>query len=197
MSYISQNKISTKVSLYQSDANDLDHTKLGQFDIIASDAVFEHCTDLKNVLNTTYNLLNKNGIMYAGYGGPFWHTWGGDHFSGRDKIDHGFNHLILDTDEYISYFKNNVRDLNYELHEGGGGVLVSLDLFSKLSGNEYIEFFKATGFKTKEIIVEFSSNAITALKSKDLRNKLIEKYPNFRIDDFILKTHLIILEKTD
>ena len=28
----------------------------------------------------------------------------GDHFSGRDKIEHGYNHLLLNHKEYLNYY---------------------------------------------------------------------------------------------
>ena len=193
--YIARENSIIKLNFYQADAADLNKLELGKFDIIISDAVFEHCRDLKKVLKSCYNLLQPNGVMYASYG-QFWYCWGGDHFSGRDDIEHGYNHLLLNSFEYEEYFNKHVRDLNYELSEGGGGGLfVPLDLFSKLSHKEYIELFASVGFHAKSLILEFSANAVKALKSKELREKLLKKFPNFTIHDFILKTHIVILEK--
>ncbi len=187
--------LSTKLSFHQADASALDKLELGVFDVIISDAVFEHCRDLKSVLKNCYSLLKSKGVMYSGYG-QFWYCWGGDHFSGRDCIEHGYNHLLLKPSEYLEYFNKYVRDLAYEVDEGGGGGLfVPLDLFSKLSHKEYIELFPQVGFQVKGLIMEFSANAVKALKSKELQEQLLKKFPDFILDDFILKSHIVVLEK--
>lgn len=193
--YAVREKTSIKLDFYQADASTLNELGLGVFDIIISDAVFEHCRDLKSVLKNCYNLLQPKGVMYTSYG-PFWYCWGGDHFSGRDDIEHGYNHLLLDSIEYAEYFNKYVGDLPYELSEGGGGLFVSLDLFSKLSHKEYIELFASVGFRTKNLIMEFSANAVKVLKSKELRGKLLKKFPDFTVDDFILKSHIVVLKKS-
>ena len=193
--YVTEKKLPVKLNFYQADANLLDTLELGEFNYIISDAVFEHCQDLEKVLRNCYKLLLPKGLMYAGYG-QFWYCWGGDHFSGRDHIEHGYNHLLLNPVQYSEYFNNYVGDFNYELTEGGcGGLFVLLDLFSKLSHKEYIELFTQTGFRVKEMIVEFSANAVQSLKSQELRQKLLSKFPKFTADDFILKSHIGIFER--
>lgn len=66
----------TKVNFEQLDilTDDLPH--LGTFDIIASDAVLEHVTDLDLMMVQLKALMRKNCIFYAGFG-PLWYTWGG------------------------------------------------------------------------------------------------------------------------
>jgi len=184
------------IDLYQKDILDLEVDEVGTFDIIASAAVFEHCQDMEKVAYKCFDLLKPNGMMYASYGGPLWYTYGGDHFSGRDNPKNGFNHLLLGKKEYWEYVKANVElTVDSELKAGGGGILVKLDLFSKLSSNEYLELFKRVGFTVKELILEYCPMAVELMKDKKIREALLQKYPNLNEDDFKCKTHIILLEK--
>ena len=186
----------TKINLYQKDILDLKVDEVGTFDIIASAAVFEHCQDMEKVAYKCFDLLKPNGMMYASYGGPLWYTYGGDHFSGRDNPKNGFNHLLLGKKEYWEYVKANVElTVDSELKAGGGGILVKLDLFSKLSSNEYLEIFKRVGFTVKKLILESCPIAAELIKDKKIRDALLEKYPNLNEDDFKCRTHIILLEK--
>ncbi len=193
--YVEHNNINTLVEFRKIDVEDLDQSL--KFDIIISEAVFEHCKNFEKVSNILSKVLNDDGILYSSYGGPLWYTYGGDHFSGRDNINNGYNHLLLDKTEYEDYFKKNCKDLNYELNEGGGGgVLVENDLFSKLSGNEYIEIFKNSGFNFLETIVELDPIALKLLhQNKTLKNQLLSKNLGVSFEDFYLKTHIVYLNK--
>ena len=51
-------------------------------DLIASDAVYEHCRDLPGVMRESFRILKPGGCIYASYG-PLYFCAGGDHFSGR------------------------------------------------------------------------------------------------------------------
>lgn len=190
--YASENNLSTKIDFYQADLAELNKFKFGKFDILASDAVFEHCKDLKKVMVTLYDLLNQDGIIYTSYG-PLWYCWGGDHFSGRGGIENGYNHLLLDPTDYRNYYKQYLRELEFELQNGGR--FIELDLYSKLSGVEYLDIYRQTGFQTRSLIVEFCANAIKVLKNESLQKKLVQKFPGLTIEDFFLKSHLVILSK--
>jgi hypothetical protein len=135
--------------------------------------------------------------MYASYGGPMWYTYGGDHFSGRDDKINGFNHIILDKKKYDKYFNKNLGTLDYELNEGGGGgVLVHEDLFSKLTGNQYMKIFKKNNFKSLSTVVEFCPIGFNLIKNNEtIKNKLIKKKLPVYLEDFYLKTHIVYLKK--
>ncbi|MBD1933044.1 MULTISPECIES: class I SAM-dependent methyltransferase [Cyanophyceae] len=189
--YVKKAGLPTQVDFIQTDIAKLEKTVLGKFDIICSDAVFEHCRDIKNVVKTLYKLLRVGGIMYAGYG-PLWYCLGGDHFSGRGGLENGYNHLILEPAAYQNYYRAYLRDAAYELQNGGR--YIELDLFSKLSSQEYFELYEEAGFQLKALIVEFSREA-ELVKSKPIFKKVIEKNPHLLVEDFSLKTHLVILDK--
>ena len=190
--YVSENNLDTKIDFYQADIAELSKFGFEEFNIISSDAVFEHCKDLKLVMNVLYGLIGLNGIVYASYG-PLWYCWGGDHFSGRGGLENGYSHLILDSESYKDYYVKYLREPEYELQNGGR--FIELDLFSKLSGAEYINIYEQAGFKVRSLIVEFCSNAMKALEDKSLREKLLQNFPSCIIEDFFLKSHLAILSK--
>lgn len=189
--YVTQRGGPTKVSFYQADIAGIDSLITGNFDLIASDDVFEHCCDLEAVLKTLYGLLRKGGVMYAGYG-PLWYTWGGDHFSGRGGIEQGYNHLILDSDAYLDYYKIYLKDEEFEVQNGGR--YIPLALFSKLPSNEYFNLYCRTGFVAREIRVYFSRKA-SALRRSKLFDDILEKFSEIKAEDLLIKSHYVILEK--
>lgn len=193
--YVKKKKIDIEIKFYKKDFVDFDYEE--KFDFIVSDAVFEHCRDLKKVIKKCHKFLKDDGVMYASYGGPMWFTYNGDHFSGRDHVKNGYNHLILEKKDYQDYVDQNIGSFNYELNQGGGGgILVENDLFSKLLANEYFEIFKENNFYSECTYVEYCPIGYRLMK-KDLilKKKLLEKYKLIHPENFFLKTHIVYLKK--
>lgn len=189
--YCNQKELPTRVIFHQADIAELDNLKLGEFDIICSDAVFEHCRDLDSVLKVLHNSLRLGGVMYAAYG-PLWYCWGGDHFSGRDGIEYGYNHLLLESTSYQDYYRANLQDPTFELQNGGR--YIELDLFSKLSHREYFNLYEKNDFYPQSVIIEFSKKA-SILKSTTTFRKLLGQFPNLSSYDFLIKSQIVILSK--
>jgi SAM-dependent methyltransferase len=172
-----------------------DHSFLadGSVDLCGSDAVFEHCRDLGSVLRETHRLLKPGGALYASYG-PLWFCAGGDHFSGRGGIQHRFNHVLLDPSAYQDYFKSQlecVEDFQ------SGGRYVELDLFSKLTTAEYLESYRAAGFRLDSLILEVGRDAL-AFKRRfpDRFAALARRWaPRCAPDDFLIKANLVRLSR--
>ena len=79
-----------------------------------------------------------------------------------------------------------------------GGRFVELNLFSKLSSDEYLKLYNELGFNIKELTLEFSLRAENLLKTrKDLLEKILNKYKNLSYLDLILKSHIVVLEKNN
>ena len=179
----------TSVELFQGNLEQLTSIKDESFDIVASDAVFEHLTDLPKVLHEFNRILKPDGIIYATFG-PMWHVWGGDHYSGSDGLNNGYNHLLLQDHEYKKY-------LNFEqsiFHsEDDGRTWIKENLFSYLSPQEYVDILEGSGFRrlTLGVIVEPRSLAY-AKKNTDSWNKLRDKYS---ILDLILTGMTVIYQK--
>ncbi len=192
--FVKQENIQTKIEFYRKDFNKFNYNE--KFDFVVSDAVFEHCKDFLGIIRNISKFLKKGGILYSSYGGPMWLTYGGDHFSGRDDINHGFNHLLLSKKKYGIYFNKNVGTLDYELNEGGGGgVLVQEDLFSKLNGNEYMKILKKF-FSPIITYSEFCPIGYKLMKKNFLlKKKLLKKNPSIPVENYYLKTHIIYFKK--
>lgn len=168
----------------------LDELPIGDesIDIVASDAVFEHCQDVPSMLRETRRVLHNDGIVYAAYG-PLWYSAGGDHFSGRGGNDTVYNHVRLDESEYLEYFeshRNPVEDFQ------SGGRYVELGLFSKLDTSQYIAEFTNAGFELDDLILEVTDEGITF---KRRRPKWFEEMVSRGIasDDLLLKANLVLL----
>ena len=192
--FILENNFRTKIAFSQKNVLDLEINE--KFDFIVSDAVFEHLKQFEKVISHSTKLLNDDGVIYASYG-PLWYAYGGDHFSGRDKIENGFNHLVLDEKEYFNYFNKNVGNMDYEIkHKGSGGLFVKEKLFSKIKGNEYMSIFKKNDLISEYTVVEFCPTGYNLImNNKNIKTKIINKYPNLNIEDCYLKTQIVYLRK--
>ncbi len=164
-------------------------------DIIASDAVYEHCRNLIDVMKESFRILRPGGVIYATYG-PLWYSAGGDHFSGRGGLQQSFNHILMDTDEYKEYvnsYLNNIEDFQ------SGGRYIALDLFSHLTTSRYVKTFKDNGFNIQELILEISSASIQFRKKYPVIFEQIvsRNADNCCIDDFLIKANFVLLKKTN
>lgn len=160
-------------------------------DLIASDAVLEHCRDLPGFLREAFRVLRPGGAFYASYG-PLWACWGGDHFSGAAGLDRGYSHIELDQDAYRS-FVASVPCADADVQNGLR--YVTLDLFSKLTSGEYLAAFVDAGFEIADLIVEVSGAAITFRSLWPERVQAIAQSNALRVDDLLIKSHLVLLSK--
>ena len=97
---------------------------------------------------------------------------------------------ILGREYYQDYLMDDVFELQ------NGGRYVKLDLFSKLSGLEYVELYKKTKFNCKFLIAEFTKEGELALqKYPNIYTQLTEALPNLNYQDFTMKSHMVILSK--
>jgi SAM-dependent methyltransferase len=164
-------------------------------DLIASDAVYEHCRDLAGVMQESFRVLKPGGCIYASYG-PLYFCAGGDHFSGRGGLENCFNHLRLDPEDYQQYveaYQEEIEDFQ------GGARYIELKLFSYLTTRQYIDVYQKAHFVVKELILELSQDALQFKKNyPDRFDLLVNKYKDrCGQDDLLVKTHLIILQKMD
>jgi len=164
-------------------------------DLIASDAVYEHCRDLPGVMEESFRILKPGGCIYASYG-PLYYSAGGDHFSGRGGLMTGFNHLLLDPGAYQRYLEAHREEIE---DFQGGARYIELNLFSYLTTRQYIEIYRKAHFVVKELILEISQDALQFRKIyPDKFEFLVNKYKDrCGLDDLLIKAHLIILQKMD
>lgn len=154
----------------QKDLENLESFPDESFDAIVSDAVFEHIRDLGKVLVDFKRILKPGGVIYATFG-PLWYCWHGDHVSGLNNIKDGYNHLILDKEDYQSYIDSleEYFDQTYDprlwIHNG---------LFSGLKPNQYLELIERYGFERKFIAAIIDPLAVKCLETNQIiRNKLL------------------------
>jgi SAM-dependent methyltransferase len=162
-------------------------------DLIASDAVYEHCRDLPGVMEESFRILKPGGCVYASYG-PLYFCAGGDHFSGRGGLENCFNHLLLDPEAYQRYleaYQEEIEDFQ------GGARYLSLNLFSYLTTRQYLDIYQKAHFVVKELILEISQDALQFKKMyADKFDFLVDKQKERCCqDDLLIKTNLIILQK--
>lgn len=192
--YINEKKFNTRIKFSQKNILNINEKK--KFDFIISDAVFEHLKDFDKVISHCVKLLKDDGIIYASYG-PLWFSYGGDHFSGRDSLNHGLNHLILNKNQYSKYYKKNITKIKDEIkYYGSGGLFVKEKLFSKKSGNEYMDTFKKNNLISAYTVLEFCPIGLNLMKNNIiLGKKILKKYKKLHIEDLYLKSQIVYLKK--
>lgn len=152
-------KYDRKLKCIQGDIANLACVADGAFDIVGSDAVFEHVRNLDDVLRESHRVLKQNGLLYASFG-PLWHCFGGDHISGHDRISSGYNHLLLRRQDYLRYLAD-AGDFIHSEHDGR--TWVENDLFSYLKIDEYLTRLTDTGFSALHLGVVVEPRAIKYL----------------------------------
>ena len=192
--YFSKNKIRIEIKFEQKNITEIENHKI--YDFIVSDAVFEHLKDFSFAIKKCSSLLKNSGVMYASYG-PLWYCHGGDHFSNRHNIKHGFNHLLFSEEEYKNFFRENVSNLDNEIKlHGSAGIFVKEDLFSKKKGNDYMNIYKKNNFISKYTVLEFCPIGYQLIRTNSkIKDKILKKYLNLDIEDCYLKTQIVYLKK--
>lgn len=148
------------VSFKQSNLNKMEMFPDASFDIVSSDAVFEHVVNLPEVLKEFHRILRPGGILYATFG-PLWYGWGGDHVSGYENVLSGYNHLLLKDNDYKKYL-DGLGEHNHNEHDGR--TWIEHGLFSKLTVKEYIKYLDEAGFKAIFISAIIDPNAVKCME---------------------------------
>lgn len=158
----------TAVAFAQADLRQLAGVGDASFDVVGSDAVFEHVRNLPQVVRECFRVLRPGGLLYATFG-PLWYSWGGDHLSGYDGLHTGYNHLLCTADDYAQYVNRYS-----ELHGLASGEDRADDrriwgrhqLFSYLRPHEYIEVLREAGFTPIHVSIVIDPSALEFLDRK-------------------------------
>ncbi|MEW6600873.1 MAG: class I SAM-dependent methyltransferase [Nitrospirota bacterium] len=173
----------------QKDLEDLESFADNSFDLIVSDAVFEHIRDLRKVLTGLRRILRPGGVLYATFG-PLWYCWHGDHVSGLNKIEEGYNHLILSKEEYRSFI-NGLDDLSDQTYDPR--MWINEGLFSYLQPKQYLELLEETGFCRLFVAAIIDPRAVKCLKAnRAIRERLLGAFSEV---DLIVSGMTIIYSK--
>ncbi|MDB4056856.1 class I SAM-dependent methyltransferase [Candidatus Thioglobus sp.] len=160
----------SEIEFIQADILDLSMIADSSIDIIGSDAVFAHINKFDEALSELYRVLKKDGKLYATYG-PLWYCWAGDHVSGKDNIENGYNHITLTNYEYEIYIDSFG---NYSHNEEDGRTWVKNKLFSYLKPVEYLSNLNDAGFNKVYSSVIIESRAIDYSNSYPNEFKALE-----------------------
>tara|TARA_Y100000590_G_C15435604_1_gene906902 strand:- start:97 stop:834 length:738 start_codon:yes stop_codon:yes gene_type:complete len=160
-------KYSDKVTFVCDDINTW-KTKL-KFDYIITKEVFEHTMDLQKVLNSMYDLLNTNGVIYTGFG-PLYNFFNGDH--GLTKAYFPWFHLILPESFLLKRINKNKEKKINSIKELG---------LNKHSLKEYKNFFYNSKFEINFFKTNCTSNKL-AIPFKILSKiNFLQEYCTFNI----------------
>jgi SAM-dependent methyltransferase len=160
----------TTVTFVQADVSQLDSFSSEFFDVIGSDAFFEHVKALSKVLKEFHRLLKPGGIIYATFG-PLWYCWGGDHISGYDDLSGGYNHLLLERDDY-EYYLGNAGPFEHTEHDGR--TWIRNGLFSYLKSREYLDCLNMAGFERVFIAAIIEARAVKYLVMHERQRRFLE-----------------------
>jgi ubiquinone/menaquinone biosynthesis C-methylase UbiE len=178
----------TEINFVQADLANLSQFQDASFDIVSSDAVFEHLKNLPEVLVELHRVLKPGGILYSTFG-PLWFSYGGDHVSGYDQLSSGYNHLLLGGNEYQRYLDGMGEFIH---SEDDGRTWIRHDLFSKLTPRQYLHFLDSAGFKRLYVSAIVDPLAIECLKNPKIKKQLVDK---FELSDLIVSGMTIIYQR--
>ena len=177
------------VKFRQGDLSNLGIFNDGEFDILGSDAVFEHLIDLENTAREFYRVLRPGGLMYANFG-PLWCSWHGDHFSGWDEMSSGYNHLVLSAEQYKRYLGKKPFDRH---SEDDGRTWIEHGLFSYMKPAEYLAVMENAGFRRVFTGVMIEPKAVQCLKKNvKLKTQLLQQHKEL---DLLIAGMTLIYEK--
>lgn len=160
------------VQFKQADLAHMNEYPDASFDVVSSDAVFEHLKNLPEVLAEFHRILKPGGVLYATFG-PLWYGYGGDHVSGYDAVTSGFNHLVLEKDAYQHYLDGMGEHCHSE-HDGR--TWIEHDLFSRLTPRQYLSYLENSGFKRLFVSAIVDPLAAECLGKNKFGKLLIERF---------------------
>lgn len=158
------------------------------FDVVSSDAVFEHLKNLPEVLTEFHRILRPGGVLYATFG-PLWYGHGGDHVSGYDAVTSGYNHLLLKEEDYQHYLEGMGA---YTHSEHDGRTWIEHDLFSRLKPRQYLHCLEQAGFKRLFVSAIIDPLAIACLEHPQFDKSLVERFDHL---DLLISGMTIIYER--
>jgi ubiquinone/menaquinone biosynthesis C-methylase UbiE len=177
-----------EVDFAQADLAHMSDIPDASFDVVSSDAVFEHLKNLPEVLSEFHRVLKPGGVLYATFG-PLWYGYGGDHVSGYDGLNTGYNHLLLNRLEYQQYLEGMGSHVHSE-HDGR--TWIEHDLFSRLTPRQYLTFLELAGFKRRFFSAMVDPLAIACLTHPDFDKSQVAKFDSL---DLVISGMTIIYEK--
>jgi SAM-dependent methyltransferase len=128
-------KYGVKVSFYQMDLRNPLPANFPKADLLISISVLEHLRDFEQSLVLLKTLLRHKG-HFASLWGPMWYSYSGDHIASELGLAKAYEHILLDTEGYIDFYKKHPRNVA----DVGNGIptWLELGLHNFARYNEYI-----------------------------------------------------------
>jgi 2-polyprenyl-3-methyl-5-hydroxy-6-metoxy-1,4-benzoquinol methylase len=140
------------------------------FDIILSNAAFEHIFDLEGMLAQMKKRLKPGGRIYAGFG-PLYNSPRGDHGWCKTKIPWG--HLIFSEKSILERLNKNRKDPIASINDLG---------LNRLSFKQYMAIFVHGGLRIVDLRTNVHENRFYSLLTNMLcRIPFLKEYFTFNI----------------
>jgi 2-polyprenyl-3-methyl-5-hydroxy-6-metoxy-1,4-benzoquinol methylase len=140
------------------------------FDIILSNASFEHIFDLDDMLAQMKKRLKPGGRIYTGFG-PLYNSPRGDHGWCKTKIPWG--HLIFSENSILERLNKNRKDPICSISDLG---------LNRLSFKQYIDIFAHSGLRIVDLRTNVHENRVYSLLTNILcRIPFLKEYFTFNI----------------
>jgi 2-polyprenyl-3-methyl-5-hydroxy-6-metoxy-1,4-benzoquinol methylase len=140
------------------------------FDIILSNAAFEHIFDLEGMLAQMKKRLKPGGLIYAGFG-PLYNSPRGDHGWCKTKIPWG--HLIFSEKSILERLNKNRKDPIASISDLG---------LNRLSFKQYMAVFAHSGLRIVDLRTNVHENRFYSLLTNILcRIPFLKEYFTFNI----------------
>lgn len=161
------------------------------FDLVSSAAVLEHVRNIDNMVKETARVLKPGGLAFHSFG-PLYYSFGADHCIAAYGPDSGYDHLLLDEDEY----RKRISDRCFFQRTVGNPDLAFWavnDQFSFATAIDYLRAFQAS-FEIDYVAVKISQEG---LAYRDRHPQLWKSLLSAGISepDLLIKGLTVILRK--
>lgn len=126
------------------------------FDCVATNAVLEHVRNLGAAISETARVLRRGGWAWHSFG-PLYFSFGADHCISAYGTSAGYDHLLLDDEEYQERIRN--QEFFNGLADPNLPFWALNNQFSFATAEEYIEHF-ARHFEIVHVILKISPDAL-------------------------------------
>ena len=162
-------------------------------DMMESRAVLEHVGNMRDTAAEMARVLVPGGLALHSIG-PLYYCHGGDHCIGAYGLEHGYDHLLLDDDEYTRRLMDEAAFQSFGREASDARYWAIQKIFSYLKPAEYLEAF-APWFECHTVLAKISAEALAFRKARPeawmklLATRLTEA-------DLLIDGLTVILKKT-
>jgi SAM-dependent methyltransferase len=161
-------------------------------DLMESRAVLEHVGNLADSAAEMARVLVPGGLALHGFG-PLYFTHGGDHCIAAKGLQHGYDHLLLDDEEYVRSLMDEPTFERLGKEASDARYWAIQRIFSYLKPQEYLEAF-APWFDFELVLGIINEQALLFRSIKpDLWQQLLQA--GLKESDLLIGSLTVILRK--